>query len=280
MAGKKWKDILADQAIPDDFAISVNGETMTLGAMREYDRESKGALSQQLSAREAEMVKREKLVNDASVGMATMLERVGQATGLTPDELLQGKMPTKKEVAKAVETDENDPIVGSLVKDIKALRAEIQQGNARYEELRKNALGPMLNTYLDDYYELQWERLHGQVPEGSKLERQAALDYAQKNGIKDAKGRWDLGKAIRDLTYDDRVKAEAKKLAAAETKKMQDEMTLRSVQRPSQLGQKVKPDKSVLNEKGQVKNFDEVLNDAVNDADLWRGLAAQGNQVQ
>jgi predicted component of viral defense system (DUF524 family) len=137
----------------------------------------------------------------------------------------------------------------------------------------------MLNTYLDDYYELQWERLHGQVPEGSKLERQAALDYAQKQGLKDAKGRWDLGRAIKELTYEDRVKVEAKKLAGEERKKMMDEMALRAAPRPHQLGQRVKPDKSVLNEKGQVKNFDEVLNDAVNDADLWRGLAKQ-DQVQ
>ena len=49
---KTWKDILSDPAIPDDFALSVNGETMTLGSMRQYDRESKGALSQQLTARE------------------------------------------------------------------------------------------------------------------------------------------------------------------------------------------------------------------------------------
>ena len=51
------------------------------------------------------MVKREKFVNDASIGMATMLERIGQATGLTTEELLQGKMPTKREAdrsAKAV----------------------------------------------------------------------------------------------------------------------------------------------------------------------------------
>jgi|SRR5215475_12617654 len=276
---KSWKDILGDSSIPDDFALNVNGETMTLGSMRQYDRDSRGELSRQLTAREADMAKREKLVNDASIGMATMLERVGQATGLTPDELIAGKMPTKREVAKAADIDENDPLVGSLVKDIKALRAEVAQGNQRMEELRKNALGPMLNTYLDDYYELQWERLHGTLPEGSKLERQAALEHAQKAGYKDAKGRWDLGKAIKDLTYEDRVKVEAKKLATAERKKMEDEMALRSVQRPSQLGQKVKPDKSVLNAKGQVKSFDEVLGDAVNDADLWRGLSTS-NQVQ
>jgi hypothetical protein len=272
---KKWADILADKSIPDDFALNVNGETMTLGSMREYDRDSRGELTRQLTAREQEFTKREKLINDASIGMATMLERVGQATGLTPDELLQGKMPAKKEVAAAAGVDESDPLVGSLVKDIKALRAELGQVRAGQEDLRKNALGPIVNTYLNDYYENRWERLAPSLPEGSKLERQAALEYAQKNGYKDANGRWDLSKAIKDLTYDDRVKLEAKKMATAERKKMEDEFALRSVQRPHQLGQKVKPDKSVLNEKGQVKSLDEVWTDAQNDAELWRGLSTQ-----
>lgn len=279
MAKKTWKDILADQAVPDDFAVSVNGETMTIGDMRAYDRESKGALSAQLTARETEMAQREKIVNDASIGISTILERVGQATGLSPDELISGKTPTKKEVAKAAELDENDPLVGTLVKEIKAVRAELAATNGRYEDLRKNALGPMLNTYLGDFYDLQWERLSGQIPEGATLTREQALEHANKSGYKDSKGRLDLGKAIKDLTYDARIKVEAKKLATEERKKMENEFAMRSVQRPSQLGQRVKPDKSVLNEKGQVKSFDEVLNDAVNDADLWRGLA-KSNQVQ
>ena len=269
---KTWKDILSDPAIPDDFSLSVNGETMTLGSMREYERESKGALSQQLTARETEMAKREKFVNDASIGIATMLERIGQATGLSTDELLQGKMPTRREVARSAELDENDPLVGGLVKEIKSLRAEVQAGKGQYEDLRKNALGPMLNTYLDDYYELQWERLHGQVPEGFELSRDKALEHASKAGYKDSKGRWDLSKAIKDLTYDARVKVEAKKLAADERKKMESEFAMRSAPKPSQLGQRIKPDKGLLNAKGQVKSFDEVLNDAVGDVDMWRSI--------
>lgn len=276
---KKWKDILADQAVPDDFAVSVNGETMTIGDMRAYDRETRGALSAQLTKREEEMATREKMVNDASIGMASMIERIGQATGLTPDELLAGKAPTRKEVAKAAELDENDPLVGALVKELKAVRTELAATNGRYEDLKKNALGPMLNTYLGDYYDLQWERLSGQIPEGATLTREQAIEHANKSGYKDQKGRLDLGKAIKDLTYDARVKIEAKKLATEERKKMENEFAMRSAPRPSQLGQKVKPDKSVLNAKGQVKSFDEVLTDAVNDVDLWRGIA-KSDQVQ
>jgi hypothetical protein len=270
---KKWKEILSDKSVPDDFAISVNGETLTIGQMRDYDRENEGALTQRLSARETELSNREKNLNDASIGIATMLERISGATGMSTEDLLQGKMPSKKEVASGAQLDENDPLVGTLVKEIKSLRGEVQSNRTLVDELKKNALGPMLNTYLDDYYESQWEKLHGSIPEGAELSRDKALEYANKSGYKDTKGRLDLSKAIKDLTYDARVKQEAKKLAAEERKQMENEFALRSAPRPSQLGQRIKPDKSVLNEKGQVKSLDEVLNDAVNDADLWRGLS-------
>lgn len=276
---KTWKEILADPAIPDDFALSVNGETMTLGSMRQYDREHQGELSRTLTARDADLTKREKFVNDASIGIATMLERVSQATGLSTDDLLNGKMPSKREVAKAAELDESDPLTGTLVKEIKALRAEVNAGNQRFEDLRKNGLGPIVNTYLDDFYEAQWERVAGDLPKGSKLTRQEALDHATKSGYKDTKGRLDLRKAMRDLTYDERVKIDAQKLATEERKKMESEFAMRAVPKPSQLGAKVKPDKSVLNAKGQVKSFDEVLNDAVGDVDMWRSIQSS-NQVQ
>lgn len=268
---RKWKDLLTDKSIPDDFAISVNGETLTFGQMREYDREHEGELTQRLTAKESELAKREKTITDASVGMATMLERVSAATGMSTDDLLEGKMPTKKVVAASADLDENDPLVGKLVKEIKGLRSEFA---GKVDELRKNAIGPMLNTYLDDFYEDRWDsKIAPSLPEGSKLTLKEALDHANKNGIKDGKGRFDLARAAKELTYDERVAADAKKLAAVERKKMEDEAALASVPRPSSLGQRVKPAKTLLNDKGQVKNFDDVLNDAVNDADLWKGIA-------
>lgn len=269
---KTWKEVIADKSIPDDFTFLVNGETMTLGSMRQYDRENQGELTRQLTAKETEMAKREKFVNDASIGIATMVERMSAATGLSTEDLLAGKVPTKKEVARSAELDENDPLVGTLVKEIKSLRAEVQSANANVDNLKKNGLGPVINTYLEDYYESRWDKLSSSLPEGSKLDLKSALEHANRNGYKDTKGRLDLSKAIKDLTYEDRVKVEAQKLASVERKKMEDEMALRTAPRPAQLGQRIKPDKTVLNEKGRVKSFDEVLNDAVGDADLWRGI--------
>jgi hypothetical protein len=279
---RKWKDLLTDKNIPDDFAISVNGETLTFGQMREYDRENEGALTQRLTAKEQEIAKREKAVNDASIQLATVIEKTAAQAGLSVDDFLSGKSPVKRSaVADAADLDENDPLVGKLVKELKGLRAETAKLHGDIDNVRKSALGPMLNTYLEDYYETKWEKLSPSLPDGSKLTLKEAMEHANSNGLKDSKGRLDLAKAARDLTYDQRVQAEAKKLATAERKKMEDEMALAAVPRPNQLGQRVKTDHSLQkqapNGRWETKSFDDVLNDAVNDADLWKGIASGGN---
>lgn len=272
---KKWKEILSDSSLyPDDFTVALkDGQTMTLADMRAYDRENEGALTARLSAREKEIEKREKTVNDASISLGSVVEKVAASSGLTVEELLQGKTPTKRVVAAATELDENDPLVGSVVKQLKTLQAKLDSVEAASNSLRKDALGPMLNTYLDDFYESRWEKLSPGIPEGAKVERQQAMEYAQKNGLKDAKGRLDLDKALRDLTYEDRVKADAKKMAADLRKKDDDARVLASVPKPGgNLGAKIRTDKSLTNEKGMTKNFDEMLAMAQEDTEMWRAI--------
>lgn len=273
----KWKEILSDRSkYPDDFAVSLkDGTTMTLADMRSYDVEHEGELTQRLTAKEQEIQRREKQVNDASVAIGTLVEQVATRSGLTVEELMAGKAPTKKQVAAASDLDESDPLVGSLVKEIKSLRSELTATKTDIETVRKNALGPMLNTYLEDYYESKWEKLEPTLPKGAKVTRDQALKYAQENKLVDSRGRFDMTKAARDLTYEDRVNEEAGKRAADLRKKDDDARVLAAAPRPSSLGQKTKADKSTLNEKGQTKTFDDVLNDALGDTDLWRGVAGQ-----
>jgi hypothetical protein len=278
----KWADLLSNKSLyPDDFTVSVKRdgkeETLSLGEMRAYDSESRGALTADLTRREQEMAKREKQVNDASIAIGTVVEKVASASGLTVQELLEGKQPTRKQVAAAAELDESDPLVGSLVKEIKGLRAELGATKGEIESVKKSALGPMLNTYLEDYYESKWDKLQSTLPKGSKVTRDEALKYAQDNGYKDSRGRFDLSKAIKDLTYDERVVIEAEKRVADLRKKDDDARVLAAAPRPSSLGTRIKTDKSLTNEKGQTKNFDEVLNDALADSDLWRSV--QGGQA-
>src|SRR6266576_1197703 len=271
---KKWKEILADKsAFPDDFAIALkDGQTMTLGDMRAYDVEHEGELTRNLTAKEQDIQKRERQVNDASLVIGTVVEKVAAASGLSVDELLSGKAPTRRQVAAATELDENAPLNGALVKQIKAMQARLDSQDVEIKKTRTDALGPMLNTYLEDYYEGTWEKIEPTLPKGSDVKRDAALKYAQENGYKDAKGRLDLRKAAKDLTYDARVKAEAAIMAADLRKKDDDTRVLAAAPRPSGTHINVKTDKSLLNQKGQTKSIDEVLSDAAADTDLWRSI--------
>ena len=273
----KWADVLKNsQQYPDDFVVSIkNGdktETMTLSEMRTYDREHEGELTRTLTAREQAIQKREKDVEQASIGLATVIEKAAANAGLSVDEFIQGKAPTKKAVAAAADLDENDPLVGTLVKQMKTMQARLDAQDTEIKKTRSDALGPMLTTYLEDYYEGKWEKLAPTLPKGAKVTREEALKYAQDNKLVDARGRLDLSKATRDLTYDARVKADAEAMAGEMRKKIEDERTLAAAPKPSGTHINVKPDKSLLNEKGRVKNFDEVLGDALNDTDLWKGI--------
>lgn len=276
----KWKELLADKATyGDDFVVSVkvNGkdETLSLGEMRAYDVESKGALTADLTRREQALSTREKNVSQAEVSIGTVIEKTAAAAGMSVDDLLSGKAPTRRAVAEAADLDENDPIVGKLVKQMKDMKAEMGTLAAGNEKLRKEALGPMLNTYLEDYYESTWEKIEPGLPKGATVKREEALKYAQDNKYTDAKGRLDLRKAAKDLTYEARINEEAEKRVADRMKQEEDKRVLAAAPKPSSLGTRTKTDKSLTNDKGQTKNFDEVLNDALTDTDLWRGVAGQ-----
>jgi hypothetical protein len=135
---KKWAEILKDsQSYPDDFTVALkDGQTMTLADMRSYDKENEGALTSRLTAREKELEKREKTVNDASITLGGVVEKVATASGLTVDELLAGKTPTKRQVAAATDLDENDPLVGTVVKQMKAMQAKIDAQEQQIGSLR------------------------------------------------------------------------------------------------------------------------------------------------
>ena len=276
----KWAELLANkQLYPDDFVVSYKSgdktETMTLGQMRTEDTESRGALTAELTRKEQDILKREKDVTNASKGIATMLENLSAKTGLSYEELIEGKAPTKKEVAKGAELDENDPLVGALVKEIKGLRTELTATRGEVENVKKSALGPMLNTYLEDYYESTWEKIEPSLPKGAKATRADALKYAQDKGLKDAKGRLDLREAVKALTYEDRINAEAEKRVADLRKKDDDARTLASVPRPAGTHINVKTDRSLLDAKGRTKSFDDMLTEAAADTEMWKAIQGQ-----
>jgi hypothetical protein len=268
---KKWKEILSDKtAYADDFTITLkSGETMTLGEMRAYDTEHEGELTQRLTAQEKELAARERNVSGAANALATRIKQAADAAGISVDDFIEGKIPTRKQVATEQELSEDDPLVGKIVKEMKAVRSELQATQGQLKDLREKGIGPVINTYLEDYYENRWEKVSTKLPKGAKLELKEALKYAEENGLKDAKGRWNLDKAVKDLTFDQRVQEAADSKVADLRKKDEDQRMLDSIPKPN-VGPRSGVAKDFKTAKGTTKNFDEVLNDAMNDTELWR----------
>jgi hypothetical protein len=268
---KTWKEVLKDKAAyGDDFTVTLkSGETMTLGDMRAYDTEHEGELTQRLTAKEQELAAREGNVGKAATALATRIKQAADAAGISVDDFIEGKIPTKKQIATEQELSEDDPLVGKIVKEMKAVRAELQTTQGQLKDLKEKGIGPVINTYLEDFYETKWEKVAAKLPKGAKVELKEALKYAEDNGLKDNKGRWNLDKAVRDLTYDARVEEAATAKLADLRKKDDEEKLLASIPKPN-VGPRAGVAKDFKTAKGATKSFDEVLNDAMTDTELWR----------
>ena len=152
------------------------------------------------------------------------------------------------------------------------MKDELKATQGSIKDIREKAIGPVINTYLEDYYEGKWEKLSTSLPKGAKLELKEVLSYAEKEGLKDSKGRFNLDKAVRDLTYDQRVAEDAERRVADLRKKDDEERLLASIPKPN-VGPRAGVDKSFRNEKGQTKSLDEVLLQAAEDSDMWSQIA-------
>jgi hypothetical protein len=278
---KTWAEILSNsQDFPDDFVITTkDGETFKLGDARSYDKETKGALTQQLTAKEQALSKEKLELEKASNGVYEMFNKYLELTGLTAEEALAGKKPlTKKAAAIATDLDENDPLVGSLVKEVNSLKSELKTLGGSMAEAREKILKPMLGTYLDDYYHDRWEdRIEPNLPKAAKdkIKLDDVMKHAEKEGYKDSKGRLNLQKAAEDMTasyrQDEWREGERKKIR----KEIEDAQVMDV--RPGGSGVNSTPrsttPKNFKDEKGRTKSFEQVLADAAQDHDLWSSIA-------
>jgi hypothetical protein len=273
---KKWAEILKDgTAYPDDFTVTLkNGEVMSLGDMRSYDREHEGELTRTLTAKEQELSARERNVSGASTALAQRIKQAADAAGISVDDFIEGKIPSKKQVAKEQDLDEDDPLVGKLVKELRAVKAELTATQTSIKDIREKAIGPVINTYLEDYYENTWDnRIAPSLPKSAKVTRDEAIKYAEENGLKDKKGRLDLSKAAKDLTFDARVAEAAESKVKDLRKKDEDQRVLESIPQPGGRAH-LKTQPQFKTEKGATKSFDQVLNDAMTDTELWKQIGS------
>ena len=275
---KKWADILKDsQNYPDDYVISMkDGSTLSLGDARSYDRENEGRLTQTLTAKERELQEKEGKLGMAANEIASLFQQYSEMTGLSPEEILAGKKPTTRSVAATHNLDENDPLVGELVKEVKSLKSALDATKSEITTLRDKGVKPIVGQYMNDWYEMKYEKIVPTLPKSAreKADMKALMGYAEKNRLTDASGRLDLSKAAREMFEEDFISERVEAKLKDERKKQAEIETLRAAQPPVREGSpKLGVPKSFKNEKGQTKSFDEVLQEAATDSALWTGIA-------
>lgn len=280
---KILKKMIADKSLyPDDFSFILgDGTAVKLGDLRSDLTEHDGELTAAVDARMTAAELKSQEVIRAEQNVLGLWQNYLKATGLTADEALSGKKPkTISAVADETGLDETDPIVGTLVKTINALKSDIDGIKGQFTSTKDSVLKPMLATYLEDYYSDQFEdRILPSLPEKAKekVTLKAALEHAEKEGYKDSKGRLNLKRAAKDLAEPFTMELERDKIRAEESKKLRDEMAMGSMERPG--GHSSSPrngtPKSFKNEKGVTKSFDEVLQDAMSDDSILASIAGQ-----
>jgi hypothetical protein len=287
MPNRRWKEILADSKIADDFVISLgDGTSRTMGEIRAEDRESEGALSRKWTQQEEALRQREAQLGAAEIELMQRVDGYAKRQGISVEDFIMGKgnpasslptAPSRRDVAAQTGLDENDPLVGEVVKQLKALTARLDKTDQELLTQRDKILKPITATYLNDYYELQWERTKNTLPKKAqeKLTYDDALKHAERRGLKDRAGRLDVAAAAQDLAspfvQDEWRDQERAKLR----KELKDEAFASSLPKPGQTGPRGGVPKSFKDEKGRTKSFDQVLNDAAQDAELWRGIATE-----
>lgn len=269
MSKKAWREIFADsQSFPDDFVLSdKDGNTFSLGEARTYNKEHDGELLAGLEKRDRELKGREGNLMNAERAMTARIKQAAEAAGVSIEDFVEGKF-SRRSVAEQQDLDESDPLVGKLVKELKGLRSELSATQGQIKDLKEKGIGPVINTYLEDYYEDQFDRLSHNLPKGTKLELKDVLSYAEKEGMKDSKGRYNLRKAVNELTSEARQEEAFGKRLADEKKKWEDERKVASMQ-PPQSGPRAGVTKQFKDEKGHTKSIEQVLQDSLQDEAIW-----------
>jgi hypothetical protein len=276
----KLQTILTNKSLKDDMTIAVGDESFTLGELRSMDAESEGGSTAELEAREANLVR-------AQSALADTLQKAADRMGVPIDKLIDGQLDdiTPRRGAPTGD-DDADPLADIDPKVLAALDKKYGAANvqAAVDKIQKElgdtrkALGIALKINMDDHYERTFRDLSKDIPEGVKLDLQSALKYADENNLRDKTGRYNIHKAVNDLTSDARM---AKQIADAER---------RGEERARQkaLADSVRPGagspghshlKPPVDDKGRTHSIEHQLQSALEDSDIQRMIAGATSQA-
>lgn len=177
--------------------------------------------------------------------------------------------------------EEDDPILAPFIQRIEKLQnTDIKALKDQLNNLQK-ALGIALKVNLDEYYDRVYNAYSWPADDVLKKHKftkpdlTATLKHAETNGLKDKQGRWNVSKALGELTQDLRHKIDIEAAEARGRKLAGDEQRMAGITPPGVGRQRGDVQPSFKRKDGGTKDFGEVLADAANDNDLWNS-AIQG----
>ena len=308
------KDILNNAKYPDDMVLNLpDGSTVNVGEIRSLPVAERQALTAQIE-------QRQNTLGQAELAFAAKFQDAVKAGWIAQDGKIVApvqqqptvKQPTAAELRTAAAAeyglDENDPLLGPVVKEMKIqlaerdktlneLRTKLDALPGQFDSLKTtftDSLGKVtgvVNTsvgrYLNDTYQQQFAAATKDLPKDVKVDYEAAYKYASDHGLKDKDGFLQISDAVDRLTWNDRKKAELAAerdaLIAKTTKEIEEKSRISTLTPPSRnpLTQTAKvkdgefnPYNERTDSKGNkvraVKSFEEAMSEAMSDEDVLK----------
>lgn len=317
------KDILSNAKYADDMVLNLpDGSTVNVGEIRALPVAERQALTHQIE-------ERQNTLGQAELAFAAKFQEAVRTGWLAPD----GKVvapaattttaavvqPTTAQIRTAAATefglDENDPLLGGVVKLVKSelaardntiseLRTKLDALPGQFDSLKTtltDGLGRVtgvVNTsvgrYLNDQYQSQFAEATKSLPKGVTVDYETAYKYASDHQLKDKDGFLQVADAVDRLTWNDRKKAELAEeraaLVAKTTRELEDKNKLASLTPPSSRNPlhttpvkdgEFNPFNERTNAKGEkvreVKSFEEAMSAAMGDEDVMKSAMSSAS---
>ena len=283
MPDKSWKDVLADRdTYGDDMTIAGkdkagNDVSYTLGYLRQYNEDHDGALLRTLEP-ERQQIARERDEVDRARQEVLRIYKQGPGPG---DPSSSDQRVTRPEVAAQLQLDENDPLVGQVVKELNKTKGDLETKlNALSQSLaqQNNILATVLKTYINRSAQEQYRGLQKDIdslPEKSrsKYGYDALKKHAESNRMNDPDGLPYLSRAFKDLAGDEIYAARLARDKADWEKDFEQKQRMssaREIQGARLAGDRLpKPKIDVMHTKDPIG---EALSQASQDNDLWNSI--------
>jgi hypothetical protein len=310
------KDILSNAKYADDMILNLpDGSTVQVGEIRALPAAERQALTSQIE-------QRQNTLGQAELAFAAKFQEAVQAGWIAQDGKIVAPKPVQQTQAAAPSAaairsaaaaefnlDENDPLLGPVVKLVKQelasrdqtitdLRTKLDAMPGQFDSLKSTLTDGLTRVtgvvqtatgrYLNDEYQKQFATATKDLPKGVAVDYETAYKYAADHHLKDKDGFLQVAEAVDRLTWNDRKKAELESerqaLIAKTTKDLEEKNRVATLTPPSRnplqhqqatvKEGEFNPYNERTDAKGNkvrvAKSFEEAMSEAMSDDDVLR----------